>query len=211
LQQPASSTSVAVTAPPATIVETTTTAPEVIAKTSEARLPKLEKPPQPAPAPKPALSTQAVESAPTPPAAETAAESVEPSADTLYATAMSELQGGDAQQARKTLQRVVQQDPHYAKAHFRMGEIALLNRNLEAAGQQMNRALADSGRLDAREQQLAQLSLAVAARNRFEAERLAADIWQRWPGDPDLVRIHAAFPGMFGEPNRERGRRRLRP
>jgi serine/threonine protein kinase len=214
LQQPASSTSVAVTAPPATIVETTTTAPPVIAKSVEAPPPKPTTTPRPAPAPppaeKPAASTQAIDTAPPPAAQETAAASAEPSADTLYATAMSELVGGDAQQARKTLQRVVQQDPHYAKAHFRIGEIALLNRNLEPAMQQMNRALADAGRLDAREQELAQLALAIGARNRFEAERLAADIWQRWPGDPDLVRIHAAFPGMFGEPNRER-RRRLRP
>ncbi len=135
----------------------------------------------------------------------------EPKADALYATAMSELLGGDAQQARKTLHRVLRQDPHYAKAHFRMGEIALFNRNFNPATEELNQALADSDRLDPREQQLARLSLAIAARNRFESQRIGDEIGQRWPGDPDLVRMRAAFPGMFVELPRERGRRRLRP
>jgi tetratricopeptide (TPR) repeat protein len=134
----------------------------------------------------------------------------EPNADALYATAMSELLGGDAQQARKTLHRVLRQDPHYAKAHFRMGEIALLNRNLNPAMDELNLALADSDRLDSREQQLARLGLALASRNRFESQRIADEISQRWPEDPDLSRMRETFPGMFMLP-RERGRRRLRP
>lgn len=123
---------------------------------------------------------------------------------------MSELLGGEALQARKTLHRVLKQDPHYAKAHFRMGEIALLNRNLVPAIEELNLALADSDRLDPREQQLARIGLALAERNRFEIRRLAAEIWQQWPGDPDLTRMRTTFPGMFLEP-RERPRRRLPP
>jgi serine/threonine protein kinase len=179
-----STTSVNVTAPPAaTIVETTTTAPATH--------------PEPVPS-----TTQATPPEPV---------QLEPNADALYATAMSELTGGDPQQARKTLHRVLEQDPHYAKAHFRMGEIALLNRNMRPAIEELNLALADSDRLDAREQQLARIGLALAQRNRFEIQRLADQIWQQWPGDPDLTRMRAAYPGMFVELPRERGRRHLRP
>jgi hypothetical protein len=183
-----STTSVSVTAPPAVIEEKK---PEVVPTTTTAS------------APKPATTTTTGEVAPIP-----EPQPTEPKADVLYATAMSELLGGDAQQARKTLHRVLRQDPHYAKAHFRMGEIALLNRNLIPAAEELNLALADSDRLDAREQQLARIGLALAQRNRFEVQRLADDIWQQWPGDPDLTRMRATFPGMFVELPREHRRRR---
>jgi len=175
-----STTSVNVTAPPAVIEEQKH---EVV----------------PAPVPKPATTTtEEVAPIPVPQPAS------EPKADVLYANAMSELLGGDAQQARKTLHRVLNQDPHYAKAHFRMGEIALLNRNLIPASEELNLALADSDRLDAREQQLTRIGIALAERNRPEVQRLADDIWSQWPGDPDLTRMRATFPGMFLELPRER-------
>jgi len=180
---PPSTTSVNVTAPPAVIEEKK---PDVVPTTTTE------------PVPKPAtMTTEEVAAIPAP------QPDSEPKADVLYATAMSELLGGDAQQARKTLHRVLNQDPHYAKAHFRMGEIALLNRNLIPASEELNLALADSDRLDAREQQLTRIGLALAERNRPEVQRLAEDIWSQWPGDPDLTRMRATFPGMFLEP-RER-------
>jgi tetratricopeptide (TPR) repeat protein len=183
---PPSTTSVSVTAPETgTIVEQK----KEVAPPETTSTPKVAETPPPVPEPVPTS---------------------EPKADTLYATAMSELLGGDAQQARKTLHRVLRQDPHYAKAHFRMGEIALLNRNLNPAMDELNLALADSDRLDPREQQLARLGLALASRNRFESQRIADEISQRWPEDPDLSRMRETFPGMFMLP-RERGRRRLRP
>ena len=187
--QPASTTSVSVTAPPAVIEERK---PEV---TSAAPEPKRTQP---------ATTTEDVSS--TPPEPQPATN--EPKADALYATAMSEILSGDAQQARKTLHRVLRQDPHYAKAHFRMGEIALLNRNLVPAAEELNLALADSDRLDSREQQLARLGLALAVRNRTDIQRFAGDVWQQWPDDPDLNRMRETFPGMFIEFPRERGRRR---
>jgi len=175
-----STTSVSVTAPPAVIEEQK---PDVVPTTTTV------------PAPKPATTTtEEVAAIPTQPASE-------PKADVLYANAMSELLGGDAQQARKTLHRVLKQDPHYAKAHFRMGEIALLNRNLIPASEELNLALADSDRLDAREQQLTRIGIALAERNRFEVQRLANEIS---PDDPDLARMRATFPGMFVELPRER-------
>jgi serine/threonine protein kinase len=147
--------------------------------------------------------TTTTEPAPNP--ATTTAEELQPAnesnADALYATAMSEILGGDPQQARKKLHRVLKQDPHYAKAHFRMGEIALLNRNMVPAIEELNLALADSDRLDAREQQLARIGLALAERNRFEIQRLVNEIS---PDDPDLARMRATFPGMFLELPRER-------
>ncbi len=189
---PPSTTSVSVTAPETgTIVEQK----KEVVPPETASTPKAAEPPPPVTAP---------------PQPELVPAS-EPKADALYATAMSEILGGDAQQARKTLHRVLRQDPHYAKAHFRMGEIALLNRNLNPATDELNLALADSDRLDPREQQLTRLALALASRNRFESQRLGDEISQRWPGDPDLARMRATFPGMFIDLPRERGRRRLRP
>ncbi|HEX3577804.1 MAG TPA: protein kinase [Thermoanaerobaculia bacterium] len=191
-----STTSVSVTAPPAVIEEQKPVVPEVkpvtthTAETAQARPPTIttqETPPAPAPAP-----------APVPQPA------LEPRAEALYATAISQLAGGDWMEARKTLHRVLQQDPHFAKAHFRMGEIALLNRNLVPAREQLNLALTDSDRLDRREQQLTRIGLALADRNRPEIQRLAEEIWQQWPGDPDLTRMRATFPGMFLELPRER-------
>ncbi|MEA2414914.1 MAG: eukaryotic-like serine/threonine-protein kinase [Thermoanaerobaculia bacterium] len=187
--QPASTTSVNVTAPPAVIEE---------------RKPDVSSAPEPTHTQPPTTTTEDV--AATPPEPQPATN--EPRADALYATAMSEILSGDAQQARKTLHRVLRQDPHYAKAHFRMGEIALLNRNLFPAAEELNLALADSDRLDAREQQLARLGVALAVRNRTDIQRLAADIWQQWPDDPDLNRMRETFPGMFIEMPRARGRRR---
>jgi hypothetical protein len=198
---PPSTTSVNVIAPPAaTIVETTTTAPPVVKPhTASVKKPEIEATPPVAAAPTP------------PPAAVDTAAKPHADADLLYATAVSELVNGDPQRARQTLRRVLEQDPHYAKAHFRMGEIALFNRKLDPATEELNLALVDADRLDEREQQVARLALALAARNRFEVGRLAGEIWQRWPGDPDVTRMHATFPGMFPDVNRERGRRRLRP
>jgi serine/threonine protein kinase len=132
------------------------------------------------------------------------------SADALYAAAMSELVSGDSQQARKMLHRVLEQDPHYAKAHFRMGEIALFNRNFKPAADELSLALGDASRLDQREVELSNLSLAIASHNRVEAERLAAEISERWPNDPDMSRMYVTFPGMFTDFRGQRGRRRLR-
>jgi serine/threonine protein kinase len=201
--QPGVSSTMLVTAPPAVIEEqkpvvptakpTTTHAAETTPVRPPTTTTQYVAPPVPEPAPAPAPVPQ--------PASE-------PRAEALYATAISQLAGGDWMEARKTLHRVLKQDPHYAKAHFRMGEIALLNRNLVPASEELNRALADSDRLDTREQQLARIGLALAERNRPEIQRLAADIWQQWPDDPDLTRMRETFPGMFLELPRERRRRR---
>src|SRR5207302_9618901 len=138
---------------------TTTQAP--IAQTTSAQTPTTT---TQAAAPTPSASEPQTETAPAPRPVN------EPRAETLYATAMSQLLGGDWMEARKTLHRVLNNDPHYAKAHFRMGEIALMNRNLVPAAQELNLALNDADRLDPREQQLTRIGLALTEHNRPEIQ-----------------------------------------
>jgi hypothetical protein len=208
-------------APPATSsVDVTASATPAIVEGTTTTPPTTATPATPAPhAPPPSVVTETtssksasggggVSAATT---TEVASPAPEPRADALFATAMSELAAGDPQQARKTLHRVLQQDPHYAKAHYQMGEIALFNRNFKYAAEELEIAVGDSDRLDPREQGLARLSLALASRDHSESTRLGDEIASRWPEDPDLTRMRATFPGMFNEVLRERGRRRQRP
>jgi serine/threonine-protein kinase len=204
---PQSSTSVSVTAPPDATIDETSTAAESTEATSTAPLTKVGSQKTTTESSEAATDTEQ-ETAST---QETASsQEAAPGTDALYANAMAQIAGGDATEARKTLHRVLQQDPHYAKAHFRMGEIALLNRNLDFASKELQKALDDSDRLGAREQQLTQLGLAIATHERQEIRRLSAEIWQRWPRDPDLVRMRETFPGMFGENQRDLPRDRVR-
>ena len=202
---PQSSTAVNVTAPSdATVEETTntTTTASPVGKVSTTQTTD---------------TAQKTETAAEPTASAAQSESA-PGADALYANAMKQVQEGDPMEARKTLHRVLQQDPHYAKAHFRMGEIALFNRNLDYASKELQKALDDTDRLGAREEQLTHLGLAIATHDKAEVDRLSAEVWQRWPRDPDLMRMRETFPGMFGEvrrdvhqPDRGRVRRWQRP
>src|SRR5205085_12271425 len=93
-----------------------------------------------------------------------------PSADELYMRAMQLLASGDPQQARQQFVEVIRIDPHYAKAHFRLGEIALANHNLEHARDQFEHALREPDKLDARERALTELGFTIANNNRFEAQ-----------------------------------------
>jgi serine/threonine protein kinase len=207
-----STTAVSVTAPPDAMIVESTTSPSTAAPMAvppPVSVKRLE--------PAPTAATPATGGGgPTPvPAASEPQLEPQPGrlnrADALYTDAMTQFAGGDWMEARKTLHRVLEQDPRYAKAHFRMGEIALFNRNFTFASEELRKALDDPGRLVPREQQLTRVALAIATHNRAECEQLAAEVWQRWPGDPDLTRMRATFPGMFTDLPRERGRRRLRP
>jgi thioredoxin-like negative regulator of GroEL len=125
-----------------------------------------------------------------------------------YAEGLALLGNGNALLAREKFHDAVAADPHNAKAHFRLAEIALFARNLPHAEEQSRLALRDPDRLDDREQALAHLVQAVAGRHRFEAEQIAGDIRSRWPDDPDLTRIERAFGGQRPADNpRRRGRR----
>ena len=124
--------------------------------------------------------------------------------DALYNQAMAQLVDGDGKDARQTLHRILQLDSHYARAHFRLGELALVNRRCDNAAPSLQKALNDSDRLDAREQSLAQLGIAICSGDREQARRMAREIHREHPGDLDLQRIAKSWPGMILPPQRFR-------
>jgi tetratricopeptide (TPR) repeat protein len=136
---------------------------------------------------------------------------VTPTAEQLYAQGLDAMVNRNPQEARRLFTDAIRADPHNAKAHFRLGEIALLNRNFDHSSDQFNRALANAENLDAREHSLCDLGLAIGRDDRPEANRLARDIREQYPNDPDLAAIHRQFGAFFGkidEQQREFPRRR---
>jgi serine/threonine protein kinase len=150
--------------------------------------PESQPPPQPTkrkPTPVPTVATPEVK-----PAAKSAQE--------LFQEGMAQLRGGNSQEARKTFNRVIQLNPRFAKAHFRIGEIALFNRNFPTAIEAFQSALNDESQLWPKEKELARLGLAIATRNKPQAQQLVREMSSRWPGDPELERIRREFGGMTG-------------
>ena len=202
--------------PPATSSVTVTAAPQIIEKTSSAPTPAKPVPPpvtntqppprtaaaQPVPQPTQQPATQ-----PAPP--QPAPQPATAPADDYYNSALAKISEGDAQEARKLLHHALVQDSHYARAHFRLGQIAMMNRNFDYAISEYERALDDSNRLNDRERALTELGIAVSHHNRQDSLRIAQEIDDRWPDDPDLLRIEPAFPGMFlnADDRPRRGRR----
>jgi TolA-binding protein len=121
-----------------------------------------------------------------------------PSAEQLYAQGLDLFVNGKAQDARRYFTEAIRADPRNAKAHFRLGEIALLNRNFDHADDQFTRALANADHLDSREHSLCDLGLAIAHDDRPEANRIAREIQNQNPGDPDLASIQSRFGAFFG-------------
>src|SRR5262249_32809632 len=111
-----------------------------------------------------------------------------------YVDGMLNFRAGNIVVAREKFHETIQNDPHHARAHFRLAEIALFARNFPHAEEQTRLPLRGAERLTEREQALARLVRSVAARNRFEAERIRGEIRARWPYDPDLARIEQSFP-----------------
>jgi tetratricopeptide (TPR) repeat protein len=148
---------------------------------------------------------------PSSPTAATPSRGAGETADQTYERGLSLLASGHAGEAKKLFVETIRLDPHYAKAHFRSGEIALLNHNLDHAAEQLNRALADGDRLDARERMLAQLGLAIASGQRDEALRIGREIHQQNPADPDLMALRRSFGELFGRQEQPQRRRRFRP
>jgi hypothetical protein len=185
-------------APTQTVVSVTAAPPPKIEEAKPVVESKPQPPPQPQPKPVPAPV----------PTATTAEEKPEAkSADGLFQEGMVQLRGGDAQEARKIFHRVINRDPHYAKAHFRIGEIALFNRSFPSAIEEFQSALNDESQLTPREKELTRLGLAIATRDRPQAQQIAREMSSRWPGDPELERIRREFGGMTGEGQRPFGRR----
>jgi len=112
-------------------------------------------------------------------------------------------------EAKQSFEAALAKDPHYARAHFRLGEMALAARNGPVAREEFNAALADSDRLDERERKLTELGLAVLNRDRARAETLIEEIKAISPNDPDLARFRDLFDAAPQRPPFRRGR--LRP
>jgi TolA-binding protein len=146
-----------------------------------------------------------------PPPAPVTPTPVTPNAEQLYAQGLDAMVNRNPQEARRLFNEAIQADPHNAKAHFRLGEIALLNRNFDHSSDQFNRALGNAENLDPREHSLCDLGLAIGRDDRPEANRIAREIREQYPNDPDLAAIHRQFGAFFGkidEQQREFPRRR---
>jgi hypothetical protein len=184
---PPPSSTVDVSAPPATTAAAAAVPPPVIVETRTAA-PAVATPPSPAPqsaAPAaPVVATQA------PPAV---------NADDLYRSGVQEMIAQRPHEAKQLFLRVLAADPHYAKASFRLGEMALLNHALKLAAPGFARALADPDRLDERERQLATLGLALSSGERIRARELGSALEQQYPADSDLAAWKRLFPGLLGE------------
>jgi serine/threonine protein kinase len=182
-------------------VVTTTTAPPPAASTVEVTPPVVTETKTPEAAAQ-ELSAQLheIKNAETPPVTTTTAPPpalapARPSADRLFADALLQLAARQFLPARDTLHRVVDADPHYARAHFRLGDMALTARQFDEAQREMQLAIADRDRLDARESAFADLGLAIAQHDRTRAEELARALRQQYPHDPELNRWMREFGG----------------
>jgi Flp pilus assembly protein TadD len=114
-------------------------------------------------------------------------------------------------QARESFEAAIAKDPHHARAHFRLGEMALFLRDVDGARRELEAARADSDRLDARELRLTNLGLAVLDGDRERAQALFQEIQRTSPNDPDLMRFRAMVLELRGEGSRPFRRGRLRP
>jgi serine/threonine protein kinase len=168
--------------PPPTV--TTTTQPVAEVTVTAAPAPPPEKPrnrePEAPVTPPPTTTTQPPPSEPAPPAR---------SADDDYNAGMTHLIERHPMLARESFEAAIAKDPHHARAHFRLGEMALFVRDTAAARPELEAANADAERLDARERKLVELGLAVLNGDRERAQRLWQEIRAANPADPDLMRF----------------------
>jgi serine/threonine protein kinase len=149
---------------------------------------------------------------PTPPApTTTAVQPTTPSADADYNAGVTYLVQRQPMLARQSFEAALAKDPHHARAHFRLGEMALFLRDVDGARRELEAARADSDRLDARELRLTDLGLAVLDGDRQRAQALFQEIQRTSPNDPDLLRFRQMVQELRGEGPRPFRRGRLRP
>ena len=167
-------TTIEVSAEPATVVEETASAPQ----------------------PQPTTTTAVViEPADKP-------ETAEKTADDFYNEGLAMLVERQPFRARDAFESAVERDPTHARAHFRLGEMALFGRDFEQARTELMKALENGERLDERERKLSELGLAVLDRDRERAMELVHEITAMNPRDPDLMRFRELLQG--GSPMRGR-------
>ncbi|HKR65579.1 MAG TPA: protein kinase [Thermoanaerobaculia bacterium] len=108
------------------------------------------------------------------------------SAESYYSAGMSQLMERRPLDAYESFTRALEVDPHHARAHFRLGEIALFARQGPEAREQFTAALADGDRLADRERKLSELGLALLDRDRGRALMIYREVMDAYPLDPDL-------------------------
>jgi len=113
----------------------------------------------------------------------------EKSAEDLYNEGVTLLVERQPRAARDAFLAAVALDPHDARAHFRLGEMAIFVRDDEEARRRFDAALGDADRLDPRERKLTELGLAVLDHDRLLAAQILRDLDRFGPNDPDLRRF----------------------
>ena len=120
----------------------------------------------------------------------------------LYAAGMTAFAAGDNNEARKQFKAAADLDPANAKAHFRLGEIALLNRNYDHSKNELRAALDHADKLDDRERRLTEIFIAIANGERLQARALGSQFNDIYPNDPDLERVRHEFTVEMPPPGR---------
>ena len=128
----------------------------------------------------------------------------EKTADDFYNEGLARLVERQPFRAREAFESAVERDPEHAKAHFRLGEMALFGRDFPEARIELQKALANGERLEVRERKLTELGLAVLDRDRDRAQAIIQEIAEISPRDPDLMRFRKL---LEGAPMRGRGPR----
>ena len=129
-------------------------------------------------------------------------QSYEKTADDFYNEGLALLVERQPFRARQAFAAAVERDPEHARAHFRLGEMALFGRDFGEARAELEQALEHSERLDARERKLSELGLAVLDRDRHRADTLVEEIAEMSPRDPDLARFRELVEGGPRQPLR---------
>jgi serine/threonine protein kinase len=137
--------------------------------------------------PEPAPEPQVTKSEPPPPPPPAAAQ------PNPYDAGMASLAAGNPSDARQRFREAVDLDPNNAKAHFRLGEIAMFNRNFDHARDELRKALEHREQLDNREREFAMLCMAISSGERMRAQLIGRDLGRRYPNDPELTRIRDEF------------------
>ena len=130
------------------------------------------------------------------------------SADDDYNEGVTHLVERQPMRARESFDAALAKDPHHARAHFRLGELALYVRDLPVARRELEAAMADADRLEPRERHLTELGLAIVNGDRKRAQALFHEIRAANPADPDLMRFRELLNDEGPRPFR---RGRLRP
>ncbi|PYQ27908.1 MAG: hypothetical protein DMF56_18720 [Acidobacteria bacterium] len=177
-------TATTVTEPPPSTTTQTVTAPLVIEEQKPTPVPTTTTVAPPAPAPPPART-----------------------ADDDYKEGIDHLLERQLALARTSFQSAIAKDPHSARAHFRLGEMAIFERDPVTARSELEAAITDGDRLEPRERILTDAALAYLDGDRARALELIREL----PGDPDVMRFRQLIHELRESQRPPFRPRRLRP